>query len=215
MIKDTSPTMLLKSRSSLIREFSVSSTITVDNGGAKPVQLDAIPAAAGVHFDLSNNKEYSTEAVDEEDLKSRWFHSADFKKFKASYIRLSRKLQQRDRENTDPQSFKTMLYKCFYACRRAKEEGKTVVLSEEEEDTLQAWLDGGSRTGLERFSVHEIIYDKSVRRRHLSAKLLAMQDEYRLMLPEEQSQDLSEQLRFTSERVSRTSRLFAWRIAQK
>jgi hypothetical protein len=107
-----------------------------------------------------------------------------------------------------------MLYKCFYACRRAKEEGKTVVLSEEEEDTLQAWLDAGSRTGLERFSVHEIIYDKSVRKRHLSAKVLTMQDEYRLMLPEEQYQDLSEQLRFTSERVSRTSRLFAWRIAQ-
>lgn len=193
-------------------EGSVSSTFTADRLNKPSTEFECAPQQeeSAVKFNLSNNIEYSTSFISEEEKAAVWYTHDEYKKFKSSFIELAREFHKYDKANPDPESFKIMLNQAFTACSQATEARVEGLLDSHNQKVLQRWFSKGSRRGVERASVPSIFADKSSRRKRITNAVLDAQD---------QSQDMSiedqwEHLREASESISLTSRLFAWVLAK-
>ena len=189
---------------------SFNSTFTADRLTKPSTDFECAPHKGSVvKFNLSNNMEYSSSFISEEEKAAVWYTHDEYKKFKSSFIELAREFHKYDRANPDPESFKIMLTQAFNVCTQASEATVEGLLEEKNKKVLQRWFSKGSRRGVERASVPSIFADKSTRRKRINAAVLEAQD---------QSQDMSledrlEHLREASEDISLTSRLFAWVLA--
>lgn len=199
-------------------EASISSTLTVDFAPRKPLGHDVAHApaepsyvhkACKVNFDMASTVEHAGGVVydDEEDL--LWYNRKEYKTMKRSYLSLGKQFQKYDKENREPQAFKTLLSKAFHACLTCKSDPRGCLLETSDEKALQNWLRKGTRCGVERISMIMIFADRSSRRKKISAAVLEAQE----TTLERGFEDRSEHIRCVSEEISRPSRLFAWRIA--
>ena len=165
--------------------------------------------ASSVKFDFSQNVEYESEPIYDDEAREMWYVKADYKEFKSSFIALAKQFQCYDRKISDPQSFKAVLVKAFKACGDATEDPRSCRLERADEKALRSWLGKGSRRGIERISVLAIFADKSARRKKISTAVLEAQENAKNLDYEAKA----EQIREASVKISRCSRLFAWRLA--
>ena len=192
-------------------EVSIGSTLTVERANNrkadKPVHNNN--KAARVAFNEDRNIEYETAQIFEDELEELWFGKNDYKQMKDSFIDIGRHFQ--NHSSSDPQSFKTLIYKAFIACLEATEDPKSCLLSRMDEEFLRKCLNQDNRIGMERASVLSIFCDKSSRRKKLRKALFRAQIESAEMDPEKRAEHLCE----LSREITRPSRLFAWRLADK
>lgn len=200
-------------RQSSSSECSISSTVTVERAAnLKPdVDCSNTPTTTHVGFDMSQNTVHEMPPVSLDELNERWYHTDHYKVFKRSLVDLARQFQHADTLNSDPTSFKALLTKTFHACREVTKDTPSCTCELEENDMnlFKNWMARGSRRGIERACVQEIIADKASRRRRISIVVICSQEAAKHMGPDERA----EYLRKVSESVSRPSALFAWYLA--
>eukprot|EP00977_Amphora_coffeiformis_P016793 scaffold5317_cov160-Amphora_coffeaeformis.AAC.1 len=168
------------------------------------------PSLPNVSFNLDKNIEYKSNDITEGETSHLWYSADDFKEFKKSFVILAKEFQAYNRTMPEQQSFKTFLLMAFNACcDESSEDPRSCLLERCDEKVLQKWLSKGSRRGIERLSVLSIFADKSSRKKKLTAAVLDSQDSCSDMTYDESA----EYIRKAARKISRPSRLFAWRLA--
>ena len=147
----------------------------------------------------------------EEETDNYWYSRENFVDFTESCKELAKAFQKLDRKSEDPQSFGSMLKRAHEACTEAKQSNKPCILgNDDDEATLQRWIDMGCRRGIETMSVTAIHSSQARRKKDLFAAVLAAQNKARDLSPSRRSN----YVRMVSRQHSLASRLFAWRLAQ-
>ena len=191
-------------------DASTSSTITVDRI-AKPLATSETAVVVrsktpkkSVRFDDASNCEYENSLYCEEDTKDYWYDAEDYRHFKSSTMFMAKEIAKTEKNNQAPFSFQRVLMRTYEACCQHTHETNTSVLSVDEKKRLARWAEmATTRLGLERWSCRAINRDKSYRRNEVVNAVLEAQDS---VFPD---CDATELIRESSERVTRTSRLFA------
>lgn len=186
------------------------STITVDLE-SKSLPIKTLQETKRtVSFDDFSRKSYRNTIYCEEDVSQFWYGPQDYKQFKATTHFIAKQIARTESQNKAPYSFERVLVHTYQVCCKHENEKESTVLSSEENKRLRRWADmGTARLGLERWCCSSINRDKAHRRAKVVDVVLEAQ---RGGFPEEI--DVEELIRECSQRVTRTSRLFAQCLGQ-
>jgi hypothetical protein len=172
-----------------------------------------------VHFDLKATEKFSRPPIRDGELRSRWYTSQDYSKWKDSSFEKARAMGKEDKK-LNGQKYKDtahyLLGKLFDACAKAKDDDGKCLLKKKDMAKLGAVLASTDRCGLETALNTDIMADKLNRRYNVLRKVFTEQrggngsgSPFDLMHGPADKEDIRE----VSERQSLCSRLLARHIA--
>lgn len=164
-----------------------------------------------VSFDFTRNVEVEND-VEKEERKALWYQAKEYLIMKSTTYGLARQIAQTESKKKAPLSWGRVLERSMEVCcssaksLRSSEDRMLVnPLSMEERKHLQRWAQvAPGRLGLESLVVRKLGKEKSSRRREMTDTVLKHQ----------RAGDKTESIRRSCERISRSSKLFAYASAQ-
>ena len=166
-----------------------------------------------VSFALARNVEYANEMMNEEECRTLWHTTFDFKKMKENTHAFAKQAVKQDKVRAnDKRCYTNIILRVYDQCCNVPtcttEEDK--ILSQEDlKDLVFLVGKANSRTGLERIIVRDLAYDKRFRRTEIVKAVRNIQ----MQSAAASGESVSELMRLACETISCPSRLFARHLA--
>lgn len=118
-----------------------------------------------VKFDLSLTQKYARPAIDDKELRTRWYSSKDNEKMKEYSFEKARTYSKDDAKNGGKHSCAIILGKLLEVCSKAKEDTDKILLKKKDFSKLVViFADYPDRVGLETAINYDLMADKLNRR---------------------------------------------------
>jgi hypothetical protein len=199
-------------------DASTSSTLTV-HGSSKPIideeELDEKPEREKrVAFNLEDNIEYSNTALTKNDRKALWYTARELKLFRIAALDSAQQIVKVEERNRAPFSYKRVMERTYDICSLVSHDNDDrIVIPDTDFVHVQRWMEvATSRVGLEKWAIRKVALDKLQRREDI---VKAVSELTRVPCSATTSAvDKEEFIRYSCERISRPSCLFARTLAQ-
>jgi hypothetical protein len=130
-----------------------------------------------IHFNMSNNIEYTNHTLSKEECQSLWYCVQEYHDFRAVALDSTKQIVRKEKLNRAPFSYQKVMELTYNACCEADsdfdyindEQEQPCVLVSSDFVHLQRWLEAAAcRYGLEKWSIRKIAEDKKSRRDELT-----------------------------------------------